>query len=185
MKLEFFNCAHCVPYPPNVIKNKTYLNVPPIVKEKSHWLKYEPKHQWGVFFCNISLVIWLIFDPMKSFIKIIIISKLFNKWTPYLFCKQTWPKSLYFSIGQSNKLIWSKVIVKQKKVSLIGDLSHIWDNEKKVPLIGDLAHIWDNEKKVPLIGDLAHIWYNNFFTKILIKSKLFNIWAPYLFCKQT
>ena len=69
----------------------------------------------GIFFCNLSLVIWLIFDPMKSFIKIIIISKLFNKWTPYLFCKQTWPKSLYFSIGQSNKMIWSKVIVKQKK----------------------------------------------------------------------
>ena len=50
MEVEFFNCTHCVPYPPNVIKNKTYLDVPPIVKDKSHWLKCEPNHQWGRIF---------------------------------------------------------------------------------------------------------------------------------------
>ena len=130
----------------------------------------------GIFFCNISLVIWLIFDPMKSFIKIIIISKLFNKWTPYLFCKQTWPKSLYFSIGQSNKLIWSKVIVKQKKypwlvICLIFETMkkstpHWWfglyliqwnlSPEKKYPslviwlIFGTMKS--ESREKIPLIG---------------------------------
>ena len=154
----------------------------------------------GYFFCNFSLVICLILDTMKSFSKKVIKSKLVNKWTPYLFCKQTWPKSLYISIGQSAELIWSKVIVKQIKYTWLVICLIFETVKKKYPslviclifdtmkIIGVLAYITFDQINISPLPTLiyrlidhaylqnkygAHIL--NIFESIIISGKLFNV----------
>ena len=133
--------------------------------------------------------------PVK---KIPLIGDLFHIWYNEIWVQ----KKKYHSLGIC--LIFGTMKSESRnKIPLIGDLSHIWYNEiwvqKKKYHSLVICLIFETGFAVNSNMGLEKIYqkitkYSSLvicvifdtlksFTEIIIDSKIFNIWAPYLFCK--